>query len=82
LLASFAAILPLREASDLHHPKIQKRVLSLSDGVMIRMCRLLEAAAIDALTSGRERIDLELLTDALATTTLVAISDRRTRRPT
>jgi TniB protein len=49
LLASFAAILPLREASDLHHPKIQKRVLSLSDGVMIRMCRLLEAAAIEAL---------------------------------
>jgi hypothetical protein len=42
---------------------------------------LLEAAAIDALASGRERIDLELLPDELATTSLVAISDRRTRRP-
>jgi hypothetical protein len=82
LLASFAAILPLRQASDLHHPKIQKRILSLSDGVMIRICRLLEAAAIEALATGRERIDLDLLTDELATTSLVAISDRRTRRPT
>jgi hypothetical protein len=49
---------------------------------MIRICRLLEAAAIEALATGRERIDLDLLTDELATTTLVAISDRRTRRPT
>ena len=82
LLSSFAAILPLRQASDLHAPTIQKRILSLSDGVMIRICRLLEAAAIEALATGRERIDLDLLTDELATTSLVAISDRRTRRPT
>ena len=52
LLASFAAILPLRQASELHHPKIQKRILSLSEGVMIRICRLLEAAAIEALATG------------------------------
>jgi hypothetical protein len=82
LLASFGAILPLREPSDLHHPKMQTRILSLCDGVMIRICRLLEAAAIHALTTGRERIDLEFLTDDLATSSLVSIADRRMRRPT
>lgn len=82
LLASFGAILPLRQPSDLHHPKMQTRILTLCDGVMIRICRLLEAAAIQALTTGRERIDLELLTDDLATTSLVSITDRRVHRPT
>jgi hypothetical protein len=43
---------------------------------------LLEAAAIRAIVTGRERIDLELLTDDLATSSLVSIADRRTRRPT
>jgi hypothetical protein len=61
---------------------MQTRILSLCDGVMIRICRLLEAAAIHALTTGRERIDLELLTDDFATTSLVSIADRRVRRPT
>lgn len=46
LLASFAAILPLRRASELHDGKIRKRVLVLTEGVMVRICRLLEAAAI------------------------------------
>jgi hypothetical protein len=38
---------------------MQTRILSLCDGVMIRICRLLEAAAIHALTTGCERIDVE-----------------------
>jgi len=33
LLASFAAILPLRRASELRDPKIRKRVLVLTEGV-------------------------------------------------
>jgi hypothetical protein len=82
LLASFGAILPLRQPSDLHHPKMQSRILRLCDGVTIRICRLLEAAAIRAIVTGRERIDLELLTDDLATSSLVSIADRRMRRPT
>jgi hypothetical protein len=59
--------LPLRQPSDLHHPKMRSRILRLSDGVTSRICRLLEAAAIRAIVTGRERIDLELLTDDLAT---------------
>jgi hypothetical protein len=66
----------------LHHPKMQSRILRLCDGVTIRICRLLEAAAIRAIVTGRERIDLELLTDDLATSSLVSIADRRMRRPT
>ena len=81
LLASFGAILPLRQPSDLHHPKLQTRILSLCDGVTIRICRLLEAAAIRAITTGRDGIDLELLTDDLATSSLVSIADRRCADP-
>ena len=80
LLASFGAILPLRHPSALHHPKLQTRILALCGGVTVRICRLLEAAAIRAITTGRERIDLELLTDDLATASLVSIAERRTRR--
>jgi hypothetical protein len=80
LLASFAAILPLRRASELHDGKIRKRVLVLTEGVMVRICRLLEAAAIQAIETEHEHINLQTLTDGLTTETLVSISDRRSRR--
>ena len=80
LLASFAAILPLRQSSDLRNPKLQKRIFSLTEGVMVRVCRLLEEAAMQGIESGRERIELESLSDGLTAHTLVSISDRRSRR--
>jgi Bacterial TniB protein len=80
LLASFAAILPLRRASELRDPKIRNRVLVLTEGVTVRICRLLEAAAIQAIEKEHELINLQMLTDDLTTETLVSISDRRTRR--
>ena len=80
LLASFAAILPLRQASELHDGRIRKRVLVLTEGVMVRICRLLEAAAIQAIETEHEHINLQTLTDDLTTETLVSISDRRSRR--
>jgi hypothetical protein len=57
LLASFTAILPLRQASELRDPKIRKRVLVLTEGVMVRICRLLEAAAIQAIETESEHIN-------------------------
>jgi hypothetical protein len=81
LLASFAAILPLRHPSHLHEPKCLKRLLTLSGGITIRVCRLLEAAAIHAIESGHERIDLDLLTEDIAAANLVSITDRQSRRP-
>jgi hypothetical protein len=82
LLMSFGSILPLRKASELCHPKLRKRILGLTDGVMVRICRLLEAATAQAIKSGRECIEPEVLTDELANDTLVSISDRRNRRTT
>jgi hypothetical protein len=80
LLFSFGAILPLRKSSNLIDTKLRKRVLSLSEGVLVRICRLLESAAIAAIQSGVERIELGCLDDELGTQGLVSISDRRRRR--
>jgi hypothetical protein len=80
LLASFTATLPLRRASELRDAKVRKRLLGLTEGVMVRICRLLEAAAIQAIDKELERIDLDVLTDDLTAATLVSISDRRSRR--
>lgn len=81
LLKTFAAILPLRSPSDLCQPKIRKRILSLTEGVTVRICRVLEAAAITAITSGAERMDLDSLSDELGARSLVSISDRRRGKP-
>jgi hypothetical protein len=63
------------------YPECLKRLLGLSEGMTSRVCRVLEAAAIHAIETGRERIDVDVLTDDLATATLVSITDRQSRRP-
>jgi Bacterial TniB protein len=80
LLSSFAAILPLRQPSTLLDPKMRKRILSFSEGITVRICRLLEAAAVQAIRSGTECIELASLGEELLVKTLVSISDRRSRR--
>ena len=59
LLASFLGLLPLRRQSDLLAPAVRKVLLDHSDGVTVRIVRLIEALAIDAIRSGREQIDME-----------------------
>jgi hypothetical protein len=80
LLLSFESILPLRQQSEFRDPKIHQRILSLTEGVLGRICGLLEAAAIEAIRSGEERIGLSLLKEDLVTESLVSIADRRVRR--
>jgi hypothetical protein len=80
LLLSFESILPLRLPSELCDPKIHQRILSLTEGVLGRICKLIETAAIEAIRSGEERISLPLLNDELVTESLVSIKDRRSRR--
>jgi hypothetical protein len=80
LLASFESILPLRLPSELRDPKVHQRILSLSEGVLVRICRLIERAAIEGIRSGRERIDLASLTEDLIVESLISIADRRNRR--
>ena len=58
---------------------MRKRILHLREGVTVRVCRLLEEAAVQAIASGEERIGLETLSEEVVTMSLVSISDRRTK---
>jgi len=80
LLLSFESILPLRRPSEFRDSKMHQRILSLTEGVLGRICRLLETAAVEAIRSGEERICLSLWKEELVTESLVSIADRRTRR--
>lgn len=80
LLLSMESILPLRQPSEFRDPKVHQRILSLTEGVLVRICRLLETAAVEAILSGQEYISLALLKDDLVTESLVSIADRRSRR--
>jgi Bacterial TniB protein len=59
LLASYAAILPLRQRSELEDDKVRAAVLKLSEGITVRVVRLLERLAVEAIRNGAERITLE-----------------------
>jgi len=82
LLVSYAALLPLRRPSPLRDAKVRKRLLAMTDGVTVRICRLLEDAAIMAINQNIEQIDLDSLHDDLAVQSLASVSDRRKRRAT
>ena len=61
LIASFQAVFPLRRSSDLTSPVCRRLLLDRTDGVTVRIVRLLETLAIDAIRSGKERIDRDSL---------------------
>lgn len=63
LLRSLASTRPLRQPSDLEGEAVRKRVMQLSEGITGRIFRLIEEAAIAAITSGRERIDEDTFAD-------------------
>lgn len=81
LLKTFASLLPLQLPSDLCQPKIRQRILALTEGITVRICRVLEASAIAAIMNGVERIDLATLSDEVGARSLVSIADRRRRKP-
>lgn len=61
LLASFEQALPLREPSRLVEEPLARQLLALSEGSLGELAALLAAAAIQAVRSGRERIDAATL---------------------
>lgn len=61
LLASFAAVLPLRRASQLHLPAIAHYILSKSEGTIGEITTLLTRSAILAVETGSECIDRKIL---------------------
>jgi Bacterial TniB protein len=59
LLSSLGALLPLRRPSALETTAVRKRVLELTDGVTVRIFRLIETVAAEAIRSGAECITKE-----------------------
>jgi replication-associated recombination protein RarA len=59
LLASFQALLPLRKKSDLTAPDIRQEILRRTEGITVRIVRLLEQLAVEAVRSCSEEITLD-----------------------
>jgi len=57
--ASPGTILPLRRPSDLGSAPVRRRILELTDGITVRIFRLNETAAAEAVRSGKEAATLE-----------------------
>jgi hypothetical protein len=57
LLSSFQAILPLKQRSDLVSPAMRRLLLERTDGVTVRLVRLIETLAVEAIRSGSEQIN-------------------------
>jgi len=61
LVKSFESILPLRKPSNLHSPKLCMKLHAISGGNIGDLHYLLTQSAKEAINSGRECIDLEIL---------------------
>jgi len=61
LLASFECMLPLKLPSNLTEPKLALKILAMSEGLIGEVSSILIKAAVKAITSGKERIDIRLL---------------------
>ena len=61
MLVSFERMLPLRQASTLHDPAISSKLLSMSEGLIGELSRILVSAASQAVQSGEERITVKTL---------------------
>jgi Bacterial TniB protein len=79
-IASFSSSLPLRKPSKMHNEPFQKRVMEITAGVTGRVFFLMEALAIEAIKSGQEMIDLDLLNKPDLILPLVAMEDRAERQ--
>ena len=64
LLASFKKVLPLRKSSELVDPEIRAIILERSESTIGEIATFLTQAACEAISSGKECIDLEILTHA------------------
>ncbi|WP_415716106.1 TniB family NTP-binding protein [Maridesulfovibrio sp.] len=61
LLASFEKLIPLAKPSNLCDPNIVSKVLSMSEGYLGEISRILTTAAVLAIRSGTEKIDQRIL---------------------
>lgn len=77
LLASFAAVLPLRQPSELDDERVRTAILKLSEGVTVRIVRLLERLAVEAIRDRTERITLGNFDALPARAPLLSMEGRR-----
>jgi len=63
LLANFEAIIPLKQPSRLAQPELASLVHSISGGVLGNVHRLIMECAIQAITTGKEKIDKKTIQD-------------------
>ena len=56
-LVSFCSVLPLQKRSDLPFTPLRRSILEHTEGVLVRIVGVLKELAIEAIQSGRERID-------------------------
>lgn len=61
LLDSFITVLLLKYPSDLQQPAIVKLLLARSEGILGEVSTILKQAAVKAIETGQEMIDLKLL---------------------
>jgi hypothetical protein len=77
LLASFESQLPLRQPSKVASMPIAKRIVEMTDGITGRVLALLESVAVEAIRSGRERIDEASFADTALLRRFVSQSQRK-----
>jgi type II secretory pathway predicted ATPase ExeA len=75
LLASFQSVLPLRQHSDLLAVPMRRLLLERTEGITVRIVRLLESAAIGAIRDGGEKIDQESLSGFGAVAPLLSMHE-------
>lgn len=75
LLASFQSVFPLRRESELTTPASRHLILDRTEGVTVRIVRLLESLAVDAIRTGKECIDKESLTNPRLSPQLLSMSE-------
>lgn len=61
LLLSFERVLPLKEESGLINDRFASKILSMSDGLIGEISKILELSSIMAIENGGERITLKIL---------------------
>jgi hypothetical protein len=74
LLSSFQAILPLRQRSDLASPVMRRLLLERTEGVTVRLVRLVETLAVEAIRTGNECIEQHSLLN-LTNAPLLSMAD-------
>jgi replication-associated recombination protein RarA len=80
LLASLAAVLPLRKESQIDSPASRKTILKRTEGITTRIFRLIESAAIEAIKDGTECVTEEALASNRLLLPLVSMTRKAERR--